>query len=127
MIAEGATRRLVDYWNGRGAWARTSERLREFLLACLPQTMPTSRRSARCRAGRTIPGIACPTLVVMGLDLPLPSLRVTELVARAIPGAELAIVPDAGHMLPLTDPHLLDPMIARHLMRASADALAMAS
>jgi len=30
----------------------------------------------------------------------------------------LRIVPDAGHMLPLTDPHLVDPMIGRHLIAA---------
>ena len=124
--AEGAARRLVDYWNGRGAWARTSPRLQEFLLACVPQTI------ANFAAIRALPPrpdysrIACPTLAIMGLESPLPSLRVTELLARVIPGAELRMIPDAGHMAPLTDPHVLDPMIAQHLVRASRDALAMA-
>nr|WP_309402578.1 hypothetical protein [Aminobacter niigataensis]WMD00257.1 hypothetical protein RAR13_30450 [Aminobacter niigataensis] len=46
------------------------------------------------------------------------SLRVTEMVAEAIPGARLAIVPDAGHMALLTAPHIVNPMIAAHLRAA---------
>jgi pimeloyl-ACP methyl ester carboxylesterase len=124
--AEGAAARVVDYWNGRGAWARTSEGLRAFLLGCLPRAM---RNLAAIRAlPRTdYARIACPTLAVMGLDSPLPSLRATEVVAEAVPGAVLGIIPDAGHMLPLTDPHLLHPMIAEHLLRLAARPLALAS
>ena len=72
-------------------------------------------------------GIACPTLAVMGLDSPPPSMRVTEIVADSIPGAALGIIAGAGHMLPLTDPHLLDPMIAEHLLRLAPRPLALAS
>ena len=65
---EGAAARIVDYWSGCGAWARTSAGLREFLLACLPQAM---RNLSAVRALPVIDyaGIACPTLAVMGLEL----------------------------------------------------------
>jgi pimeloyl-ACP methyl ester carboxylesterase len=122
---EGAMRRLVDYSNGRGAWARSSEGLREFLLGCLPRTM-SNLAAVRALPRTDYARVACPTLAVMGLDSPLPLLRVTDIVAHAIPGAELRMIADAGHMVPLTDPHLLDPMIAQHLLRLAAP-LAMAS
>jgi pimeloyl-ACP methyl ester carboxylesterase len=123
---EGAMRRLVDYFNGRGAWARSSGGLRAFLLGCLPRTLH-NLAAIRALPRQDYAGVACPTLAVMGLDSPVPSLRVTELLGRVIPGAELRLIPDAGHMVPLTDPHLLDPMIAQHLLRPAARALALAS
>lgn len=123
---EGAMRRFVDYWSGAGAWERTSAGLRAVLLGHLPQVI------ANFVALRALPGrpdyarIACPTLVAMGLESPLPSLRAAELVARLIPGAELRMIPGAGHMAPLTDPHEVCPMIARHLGRAAEPAWAVA-
>ena len=114
-----AMRLFIDYWNGDGAWARTSPRLRDFFLRCHDR-IRAEFRAVACEAGGLgdLGRIACPTLAVMGLESPTPSLRVTELVARAVPGAVLRIVPDAGHMLPLTDPHVVDPMIGRHLAAA---------
>ena len=54
-------------------------------------------------------------LAIMGLQGPACAQRVTEMLAENIPDARLAIVPDAGHMLPMTDPHIVDPLIAGHL------------
>ena len=48
--------------------------------------------------------IDVPTLAVVGLDSPTPSLRVTELVARAMPRSTLRMIPDAGHMSNLEQP-----------------------
>lgn len=112
-------RAYIDFWHGAGAWRRTSEGLRQELVrhaeqagrdlaTALAQTWPANR----CRA------LGCPTLAVMALDSPVLSLRVTEMVAEAIPGARLAIVPDAGHMALLTAPHIVNPMIAAHLSAA---------
>lgn len=112
-------RAYIDFWHGAGAWRRTSESLRQELVrhaeqagrdlaTALAQTWPANR----CRA------LGCPTLAVMALDSPVLSLRVTEMVAEAIPGARLAIVPDAGHMALLTAPHIVNPMIAAHLRAA---------
>ncbi|QOF74631.1 alpha/beta fold hydrolase (plasmid) [Aminobacter sp. SR38] len=112
-------RAYIDFWHGAGAWRRTSENLRQELVrhaeqagrdlaAALAATWPANR----CRA------LGCPTLAVMALDSPVLSLRVTEMVAEAVPGARLAIVPDAGHMALLTAPHIVNPMIAAHLRAA---------
>jgi pimeloyl-ACP methyl ester carboxylesterase len=112
-------RAYIDFWHGAGAWRRTSESLRQELVrhaeqagrdlaTALAATWPANR----CRA------LGCPTLAVMALDSPVLSLRVTEMVAEAIPGARLAIVPDAGHMALLTAPHIVNPMIAAHLRAA---------
>lgn len=64
-----------------------------------------------------LPTIACPTLVVTGeLDSWAPPAQ-HEALAAQIPGAELVIVPGAGHMLPLEAPEALNSAIARWLAR----------
>jgi pimeloyl-ACP methyl ester carboxylesterase len=124
---EGATRRYVDYWNGAGAWDRSSPRLQAFLLATLPQVVANLVALRALPARPDYARITCPALVVMGLDSPLPMLRVSEVLARRLPSAELRMIAGAGHMAPLTDPHLVDPMIAGHLLRPAAPPLALAS
>ena len=114
-----AMRLFIDYWNGAGAWARTSAGLRAFLLGCHDRVRADFRAIAGEQGGvAELARIACPALAVMGLESPLPSMRVTEIVARALPRAVLRMVPEAGHMAPLTDPHIIDPMIGDHLVAA---------
>jgi lipase len=116
MQPSDAMRIYVDFWYGPGAWSRTGGSLRASLASQAEQvTLSLAAALAeywprtRCRRA------SCPTLAVMALESPAASLRVTEIVAEAILGARLVMVPDAGHMAPLTDPHILDPLIASHL------------
>ncbi|MBB6468200.1 alpha/beta fold hydrolase [Aminobacter carboxidus] len=109
----------VDFWYGTGAWRRTSEGLQQELGRHAEQVgrdlaiaLAETWLASRCRE------LNCPTLAVMALDSPTASLRVTEMVSEAIPGARLAMIPGAGHMALLTDPHIVDPMIAAHLRAA---------
>ncbi len=52
-----------------------------------------------------------PTLVVVGAEDVLTPLREAEGMAKAIPGAKLAIIPNAGHLAPLEQPESFN----RHL------------
>ncbi len=123
--AGAAAERFIDYWNGPGAWARSSDRLRGFVLGCVDRVVANfAALEAPGLTLRALSGLACPTLVAAGLDTPLPALRTAELVAGAIPGAELRLIAGAGHMAPLTDPHVVDPMIGRHLSAVDATATA---
>ena len=75
-------RGFIDYWNGAGAWARTSDGLKAALLACLSRVCADFRAVMFEEAALAdLARIDVPTLAVMGLDSPTPSLRVTELVA----------------------------------------------
>jgi pimeloyl-ACP methyl ester carboxylesterase len=108
---------FVDYWSGEGAWARTSLRLRAELITHLPRVCADLRAVMfEHQTVLDLAGIPCPTLVVEGSDSPEVSRRLSRIVADAIPRASLATVPDAGHLAPLTDPHIVDPMIAEHLL-----------
>jgi pimeloyl-ACP methyl ester carboxylesterase len=114
-----ATARFIDYWNGAGAFARSSTRLQNFAVNSLDRVMDNfAALAAPGLTRRALAGITCPTLIIAGLNTRLPALRTAEIVAEIIPGARLDLVPGAGHMLPLTDPHLTDPMIADAVARA---------
>ena len=113
----GAIRGFIDYWNGAGAWSRTSAGLRGFFLSCLGRVCADLRAVMGEGGNRAeIARITCPTLAVMALESPPPVLRVTEIIAETLPRAVLRMIPGAGHQVPLTDPHIVDPMIAGHLV-----------
>jgi len=116
-----AAERFIDYWNGPGAWARSSDRLQALILPAMDRVMENfAALAAPGLTARALARIDCPTLVIAGLETPLPALRTAELVAETIPSAQLALIHGAGHMAPLTDPHLVDPMIGRHLSAVDA-------
>ena len=48
--------------------------------------------------------IACPTLVVCGCEDALTPLPLAEEMAAAIPGAELRVIEDCGHLPPMERP-----------------------
>jgi pimeloyl-ACP methyl ester carboxylesterase len=119
--ADAAIRSFVDFWNGEGAWTRTSPRLQAALVGGLDAVLANFAAIAWERDRLAdIPGIGLPVLAVMGLDSRPVTMRLTEILAETLPRAELRMIPGAGHMAPLTDPHLVDPMIAAHLARVEA-------
>ncbi len=117
--AEAGMARFIDFWNGTDAWANTSPRLRMVLRAQIGQIINNFsagfNETWRLEETRMI---TCPTLTVLGLDSVPLAQRVTEMLAETIPTSRLAMIPDAGHMVPLTDPHIIDPLISSHLRMA---------
>jgi pimeloyl-ACP methyl ester carboxylesterase len=51
-----------------------------------------------------LPSIACPTLIIGGLEDKVAPPRLSEEMAAAIPGAQLHLLPATGHMGPLERP-----------------------
>ncbi|HYF46383.1 MAG TPA: alpha/beta fold hydrolase, partial [Acidimicrobiales bacterium] len=56
--------------------------------------------------------VAVPTTVVCGTRDRLTPLKMSRVIAEAVPGAELVVWPDAGHMLPLERPDDLTDLIS---------------
>jgi len=118
----GGMARFVNYWNGAGAWSRTKPELQAALARRTPKvaldfwaTMTESTPRAAYRR------IAVPTLVLRGAESPLPTRRIAELIADALPNARLQTIDGAGHMLPLTHREAVDAAVAEHLFRVMAD------
>ena len=87
---------------------------------CADMGVDTYERQIRAMLARPeveslLPAIACPTLVATGAHDSWAPPAQHEVIAAAIPGAHLAIIPEAGHMLPVERPHLMTEALASWL------------
>lgn len=119
-LAEGdaweATRHAIDFWNGDGAWKRTSFRLRQVLASQVGQAHRDYAALATDRTNeQDLAGVVCPVLSLRGTRSPAITARVRDEVVAALPFARHEEIEDAGHMLPLTDPHVVDLKIGQFL------------
>ncbi|WP_342236000.1 alpha/beta fold hydrolase [Inquilinus sp. OTU3971] len=64
-----------------------------------------------------LPGIGCPTVVVCGRHDELTPLPVSEEMAGLIPGAELVVVEDSGHLSTMEQPEAVNAALAAWLGR----------
>jgi pimeloyl-ACP methyl ester carboxylesterase len=112
---------FVDYWNGPGAWDRTSEKARAKLCARLPTVALDFRalfdEETELAAYRRI---GVPTLLLRGENSPAPSRRIVEMLAAILPRARVEVIPGAGHMSPFSHANAVNAAIRRHLDGASA-------
>ncbi|MEM7226952.1 MAG: alpha/beta hydrolase [Pseudomonadota bacterium] len=118
---QGAMARFVDYWNGPDAWSRLSERKQGALAKAAPKVALdfwaiTSEQASLQDYGH----VDVPTLLLCGEASPLPTRRITALLGGALPGARVQVVGGAGHMLPLTHPERVNPLITEHLQGVAA-------
>jgi len=98
-----AMERFTDYWYGTGAWAEIP----------LAQRLPIFARAAKMRAdvaavwadrtpASAFAGIGVPTLVLSAERTTRAAARMAELLTAAVRGARREIVPEAGHMAPIS-------------------------
>jgi pimeloyl-ACP methyl ester carboxylesterase len=66
-------------------------------------------------SGPTLGGIHCPTLIIVGQDDALTPPSFSEGMRKAIGGAELVVVPSAGHMSNMEQPQVFNEALARFL------------
>jgi pimeloyl-ACP methyl ester carboxylesterase len=74
---------------------------------------------ARTDARPTLATIACPTLVVGGADDLLTPPDCSREIAAAIPGAQLQLLPECGHMLTWEQPAAVTGLLVDWLARRS--------
>jgi len=111
---------FVDYWNGAGAWQRLGRDARRALGAyahtvCTHFAAATGERVPLAAYGR----LAMPALIVQGARTRRPAARVSELLAGAMAHARHQVVPEAGHMLPLTHACDVSAAIGEHASPSS--------
>jgi pimeloyl-ACP methyl ester carboxylesterase len=71
----------------------------------------------RLDAAPLLPGITCPTLVLTGRQDAWSGPAQHEAMAAAIPGAQLVIVEDSGHMTTMEQPQMVSAALAEWLRR----------
>lgn len=79
-------------------------------------------RASRLAASDYLSQIALPTLVAVGEHDAISTVDEMRGMARAISGAELVVIPDAGHMSPLENPAAFNAALERFLARVERGA-----
>lgn len=116
---------FIDFWNGDGSWTGTGSDLRARLTGTAGQVMADFRTLfAESWALRECAGIACPTLILKGARSVAVTRRIADMLDGTISGATLITVLEAGHMMPVTHPERVNPLIEVHLRATRAAAAA---
>ncbi|HEY3239863.1 MAG TPA: alpha/beta fold hydrolase [Acidimicrobiia bacterium] len=95
---------------------------RAFMLATPVEGWVGALEALRTRADATpwLGDIAVPTLVLVGIDDKLTPVAAATALAEGIPGAELAVLPDVGHVSNLEGPHEFTMALDHFLDRMTA-------
>ena len=113
---EAAWQGFLDFRNEPGTWVGYAEKTRQNFIRRTPAQLANFNANANNRTTQAeVQSIDKSTLVILGVDTSLYDLRMSEIVAENIPGAEFLILEDAGHMSPLTHPERVTREILRHI------------
>lgn len=117
----GAMRGFIDFWNGAGAWDRTSGELQDKLATCMGQVLKDFEVLVTDNVSEwELTGVVCPVQILRGDCSPEVVATISSQLIETLPFATEAVFEGAGHMLPLTDPHLVDPKIADFLEKVDS-------
>jgi pimeloyl-ACP methyl ester carboxylesterase len=111
-----AAEHFIDYWMGRGAWARTPDQRKGPIAA----SMVDVRGWAGALLDEPTPLAAfaelnVPVLYMMGSESPASSRGVGRLLTRALPRVRLVEFGGLGHMGPITHAEMVNDAIVRFL------------
>jgi 3-oxoadipate enol-lactonase len=89
-------------------------RVRAMIEGTSAETIARAQRAMAVRpdSRRDLGGIDVPVLVVAGEEDAIVPVAEAEVMATAIPGARLELVPDAGHLAPMEDPPAFNRVLA---------------
>lgn len=116
--AEGAAECFIDFWMGKGAWARTPEARRGPIAASVANVR--GWKDALFSEPTPLAAFAAldiPVLYMTGGLSPASSLGVARLLAKALPRVEIVKFDGLGHMGPVTHPDIVNEAIAGFLER----------
>ena len=98
-----------------------ADAVRTLVLRNTAEAITSAVRAMKLREDATtwISGLTCPTLVLCGAEDALTPPADSKAMAAAIPGAELVILPGAGHLSNIEAPMAFTDALARFLARLS--------
>ena len=106
---------FVDYWSGRGAFARMPGDRRATLCKLLPKMALELRAvAAETTSAQSYRRITAPVCLMGGRDSPRAAHMSLAILAQLFPRARRSLV-TAGHLAPATHPALVNPLIERFI------------
>jgi pimeloyl-ACP methyl ester carboxylesterase len=114
--SESAAQRFVDYWSGAGAWLALPASRRVAVAARMPSVLHHFDALFREPAQHVqLMTLVMPMLVMSGAKTVSATRRVGELLRTLLPHARHDVLPDMGHMGPLTHAAQVNQRIVQFL------------
>ena len=114
--SDSAAQRFVDYWSGAGAWHALPESRRAALAARMPSVLRHFEALFREPAQHVhLMTLVMPMLVLSGAKTVSATRRVGELLRTLLPHARHDVLPEMGHMGPLTHAAQVNQRIVKFL------------
>lgn len=105
---------FMGFWLGDQVWQQMPHGYRQAVISTMPKVAQEFNALDQAADIRPELGqITCPVSLLRGEHSPQPARIVAELLAEMIPGAQLADMAGAGHMIPQTRPEELSQLILR--------------
>ncbi len=114
VVVDAMTPKMLATSN---ADARLVEQVRALMAPSKPQGVIAALLGMAERPDSTamLAGITCPTLVITGADDTVIPPAESEKLAKAIPGAQLAVIPQAGHLVAYEKPDEFNRIVTKWL------------
>jgi 3-oxoadipate enol-lactonase len=118
--AEEAAARMVPNFFAKETYASNQplvEKTRESIVRQAPDDISEAMRAIAEREDSTelLTEIACPTLIICGMDDTVTPPEIATTMHALIPGSKLELIPEAGHLSNLEQPAMFNGILLDHL------------
>lgn len=109
---EQAAERFADYWNGQGTWAGMSDDRRRAFAEALRPNAHEWDAIMDAPAQEYVAAVTASTHVISARDTVSTIAALVRLLERMRPDWSFVQLPRGGHMAPLSEPGLVNPLVA---------------
>jgi 3-oxoadipate enol-lactonase len=118
--AEEAAARMVPNFFAKESYSSNQplvEKTRESIVRQMPEEISEAMRAIAGRGDSTelLTEIACPTLIVCGMNDTVTPPEIATTMHALIPGSKLELIPEAGHLSNLEQPAIFNGILLEHL------------
>jgi len=118
--SEEAAARMVPNFFAKESYASNQpliEKTRESIVRQTPEEISEAMRAIAERKDSTelLTEIACPTLIINGMEDIVTTTEVAAEMHALIPGSKLELIPEAGHLSNLDQPAMFNGILLEHL------------
>lgn len=114
--AHAGLRHFLDFWNEDGFWDALPGAAQDRLAGLIGSiTTDFANGFAETWGLTDLSEIEVPTLVMTGLESPEIAQHVSVAIAKALPNARIALLPELGHMSPVSHPEWINSRIFEHV------------
>ncbi|WP_299951119.1 alpha/beta hydrolase [uncultured Ruegeria sp.] len=117
--APAGMRHFLDFWNGDGFWDNLPVKARQKFAGLISSVMSDFANGfAESWTLKDLSDLTMPALVMTGLESPGIAQHVAVAIAKALPNARIALLPELGHMAPIFQPEWVNSRIFEHVANA---------